>query len=102
MRKRIILILLVFGSLAINITLALAVFAQPVDQETKATPWGVIGAAIAFAAGALGTGLAQSRIGAAAMGAMAERPELLGNSIIMIAIPETVVILGFVIAIMLK
>jgi len=30
-------------------------------------------------------------------GALAEKPELAGNAIIMIAIPETMVVLGFVI-----
>jgi V/A-type H+/Na+-transporting ATPase subunit K len=60
-----------------------------------------IGAAIAFAGGALGTGLAQSRIGAAGAGAIAERPEVVGSIIILEAIPETLVILGFVVAAMI-
>jgi V/A-type H+/Na+-transporting ATPase subunit K len=57
-----------------------------------------IGAAIAFAGGAIGTGWAQSRIGAAGAGAIAERPETVGSIIILEAIPETMVILGFVVA----
>jgi V/A-type H+/Na+-transporting ATPase subunit K len=60
-----------------------------------------VGAAIAFAAGAIGTGWAQSRIGAAGAGAIAERPETAGSIIILEAIPETMVILGFVIAAMI-
>jgi V/A-type H+-transporting ATPase subunit K len=60
-----------------------------------------IGAAIAFAAGAIGTGWAQSRIGAAGAGAIAERPEISGSIIILEAIPETLVILGFVVAAMI-
>jgi V/A-type H+/Na+-transporting ATPase subunit K len=60
-----------------------------------------IGAAIAFAGGALGTGLAQSRIGAAGAGAIAERPEVVGSIIILEAIPETLVILGFVVSAMI-
>ena len=31
-------------------------------------------------------------------GAIAERPELVGSAIILVAIPETMVILGFVVA----
>jgi V/A-type H+-transporting ATPase subunit K len=66
------------------------------------TGWEIaIGAAIAFGAGALGTGLAQSRIGAAGAGAVAERPELTGTIFIMEAIPETLAILGFVVAAMI-
>jgi V/A-type H+/Na+-transporting ATPase subunit K len=60
-----------------------------------------IGAAIAFAGGAIGTGWAQSRIGAAGAGTVAERPETIGSMIILEAIPETLVILGFVVASMI-
>jgi V/A-type H+/Na+-transporting ATPase subunit K len=60
-----------------------------------------IGAAIAFAGGAIGTGWAQSRIGAAGAWAIAERPETSGSIIILVAIPETLVILGFVVAAMI-
>jgi V/A-type H+/Na+-transporting ATPase subunit K len=55
-------------------------------------------AALAIGLSALATGLAQSRIGAAMAGAVAERPELVGVTIILVAIPETMVILGLVIA----
>jgi V/A-type H+-transporting ATPase subunit K len=57
-----------------------------------------VGAAIAFAAGAIGTGWAQSRIGSAGAGTLAERPEMSGTIIILEAIPETLAILGFVVA----
>ncbi len=60
-----------------------------------------VGAAIAFGAGAIGTGWAQSRIGAAGAGTLAERPEMTGTVIIMEAIPETLAILGFVVAAMI-
>ena len=60
-----------------------------------------IGAAIAFATGALGTGWAQSRIGSAGAGTLAERPEMSGTIIILEAIPETLAILGFVVASMI-
>lgn len=66
------------------------------------TGWEIpIGAAIAFGAGAIGTGWAQSRIGAAGAGTLAERPEMTGSVIIMEAIPETLAILGFVVAAMI-
>jgi V/A-type H+-transporting ATPase subunit K len=59
-----------------------------------------VGAGLAVGLGAIGTGLAQSRIGAAAMGAIAEKPELTGRAILLLAIPETLVILGFAVAAM--
>jgi V/A-type H+-transporting ATPase subunit K len=58
-------------------------------------------AAIAFRLGALGTGIAQSKIGAAGAGTIAEKPETFGLMIILVAIPETLVILGFVVASMI-
>ncbi len=57
-----------------------------------------LGAALAVGLCALATGFAQSKIGSAACGALAERPELSGTMIILLAIPETMVLLGFVIA----
>jgi V/A-type H+-transporting ATPase subunit K len=64
--------------------------------------WAVpIGAAIAFVGGAIGTGWAQSRIGAAGAGTIAERPETSGIFIVLVALPETLTILGFVIAAMI-
>jgi V/A-type H+-transporting ATPase subunit K len=60
-----------------------------------------IGAGLAVGLAAIGTGIAQGRIGAAAMGAVAEKPELLGRAILFVAIPETLVILGFAVAAMI-
>ena len=59
-----------------------------------------IGAGLAVGLAAIGTGLAQSRIGAAGAGVIAEKPEMLGSIILLIAIPETMVILGFAVAAM--
>lgn len=60
-----------------------------------------IGAALAVGLCALGTGYAQGKIGSAGMGAIAEKPEVAGSVIVGIAIPETAVILGFVVATMI-
>jgi len=58
-------------------------------------------AALALGLSALATGWAQSKIGAAGAGTLAEKPELTATIIILVAIPETMVILGFVIAAMI-
>ena len=60
-----------------------------------------LGAGLAIGLAALGTGFAQAKIGAAGMAAIAEKPELTGRSILMVAIPETLVILGFAVAAMI-
>jgi len=57
-----------------------------------------IGAALAVGLPALATGWAQSKIGSAGAGTLAEKPELSGLIIILVAIPETMVLLGFVVA----
>jgi len=60
-----------------------------------------LAAAIAVGLGALGTGWAQSRIGAAGAGTLAEKPELLNSIFLILALPETIVVLGFVVAAMI-
>jgi len=61
----------------------------------------VLAAALAIAVPALATAWAQSRIGPAIAASMAEKPELSTTAILMIAIPETMVILGFVVAVLI-
>ncbi len=60
-----------------------------------------IAAALAIGLPAFGTAIAQSRIGAAGCGTIAEKPDTAGTIILLIAIPETMVILGFVVAVVL-
>ncbi len=60
-----------------------------------------LAAALAMGLPAAATAWAQSRIGSAGAGAMAEKPELRATVIIMLAIPETMVILGFVVAVLI-
>jgi V/A-type H+-transporting ATPase subunit K len=58
-------------------------------------------AALAIGLTALATAWVQSKVGAAGAGALAEKPELTATIIILVAIPETMVILGFVVAAMI-
>jgi V/A-type H+-transporting ATPase subunit K len=60
-----------------------------------------IGAGIAIAGAGLATGRAQAAVGAGGTGAITEKPELFGNVLLLFAIPETIVVFGFVIAILL-
>ncbi len=59
-----------------------------------------IGAGLAVGLAAIATGIAQSRIGSAGIGAITEKEELTGRVILLLAIPETLVILGFAVAAM--
>lgn len=60
-----------------------------------------LGAALAVGITAIAAGLAEKSIGAAAVGAMAEKEELFGKGLILTVIPETLVIFGLVISIMI-
>jgi V/A-type H+-transporting ATPase subunit K len=65
------------------------------------TFWMALSAALALGLPALATAWAQGRIGPAAAASLAEKPELSTTAIILIAIPETMVILGFVVAVLI-
>ena len=60
-----------------------------------------IAGAIAISGGAIGTGMAQSAIGSAGIGLIAEKPEAQGIAILFMVLPETILIFGFVIAILI-
>ena len=60
-----------------------------------------IGAGLAIGLSALAAGLAEKEIGAAAVGAMVEKDESFGKGLILTIIPETLVIFGLVVAILI-
>jgi V/A-type H+-transporting ATPase subunit K len=63
--------------------------------------YGLIAAAIAFGLGAIGAGIAISHVGAAAMGAVAEKPQIAGQALIFVALAEGLVVFGFITALMI-
>ncbi|AGN25424.1 H+transporting two-sector ATPase subunit C [Candidatus Methanomassiliicoccus intestinalis] len=60
-----------------------------------------VGAGLAVGLAGIGSGIAEANIGAAAVGAMAENEKLFGKGLILTVIPETIVIFGLVISILL-
>ena len=60
-----------------------------------------IGAGLAIGLSAIGSGIAEQQIGAAAVGATAENEEMFGKALILTVIPESLVIFGMVIAILI-
>ncbi|MDV6374370.1 V-type ATP synthase subunit K [Deinococcus arenicola] len=54
-----------------------------------------LGAGLALGLGAVGTGIAQARIGSSLVGAVAEDPSKAGSLLLYFLIPETLVIFGF-------
>ncbi|HLG23453.1 MAG TPA: V-type ATP synthase subunit K [Candidatus Nanoarchaeia archaeon] len=60
-----------------------------------------ISSAIAIAGSAIAAAWAEKEIGVAAVGAMAEKEELFGKGLILTVIPETLVIFGLVVALLI-
>ena len=63
--------------------------------------WGMMAAAVAAGASALGAAYAVAHVGSAAVGAIAEKPELLGRLLILVGLAEGIAIYGLIIAILI-
>ncbi|MBW2999871.1 V-type ATP synthase subunit K [Candidatus Woesearchaeota archaeon] len=59
-----------------------------------------LAASIAIGVSSIATAIAEKAIGSAAVGAMAEKEALFGKGLILTVIPETIVIFGLVVAIL--
>ncbi|MFB6143721.1 MAG: hypothetical protein ABEJ98_00275 [Candidatus Nanohaloarchaea archaeon] len=60
-----------------------------------------VGAGVAIGLSALATGWAQAKIGSAGVGALAEDDSLFGQVLILTVIPETMVIFGLVVSLII-
>lgn len=67
----------------------------------EAAKWGYLGAALSVGAACLGAGLAVGLVGAAAMGALSERPEIAGRVLIFLGLAEGIAIYGLIVAVMI-
>ena len=67
-------------------------------QQAVADPYASLAAGVSTGLAALGAGVAVSGTGAAAIGAIAEKPEALGRSLIFVGLAEGVAIYGLLIA----
>ncbi len=86
--------------------LSVPAFSQEANPGREATPNSgrgliAIGMGLAVGLGALGTAIAQARIGPAGVGSVAEKPETFGMALIFFLLPETLVIFGLVVAFLL-
>lgn len=104
--------LLCLGMLAGSVALAEAAGAAGAEQEAteavalaagaKSTPSALFWAiGITMAGGSLAAGYAVAKVGSAAMGAAAERPELLGKAIAFVGLGEGIALFGFLISLFL-
>ena len=72
-------------------------------EQIRATQLGMkaLGAGIAVGLTGIGTGVAEMAIGSAAVGATAENKDIFGLALLFTVIPETIVIFGLVVALLL-
>jgi V/A-type H+-transporting ATPase subunit K len=76
----------------------------PVGASTFAVgahSWAFIAAALATGLSSLGAGFAVANVGAAAVGALAEKPELLGRALILVGLAEGIAIYGLIVSILI-
>src|SRR5512137_1380064 len=71
--------------------------ALPPDAWT----WGLVAAALATGASSLAGGYAVAKLGAAAVGALAEKPDLFGRLLIFVGLAEGIAIYGVIISILI-
>jgi len=63
--------------------------------------WVVMSAALCVLGATIGAGYAVAHVGAAALGAASEKPEIMGRALIFVGLAEGIAIYGLVVAIML-
>jgi V/A-type H+-transporting ATPase subunit K len=63
--------------------------------------WGLVAAALATGLSALGAAYAVAHVGSAAVGALAEKPELLGRVLILVGLAEGIAIYGLIVSILI-
>jgi len=73
--------------------------ASPAPTSTENNKWAFIAAAIAVSVGSIAGGGAVGYLGAAAMGAMSEKPELFARALVFVALAEGIAIYGLIIGI---
>ncbi len=98
------------GLTALALTALLAALARVVGAQTagpvnalseRVMMSGLISAAASTAIGAIAAAYAVSHVGAAALGAMGERPEVAGRALIFVGLAEGIAIYGLIVSIMI-
>jgi V/A-type H+/Na+-transporting ATPase subunit K len=70
-----------------------------VSSQTVA--WGLLAAALSTALGTIGAGYAVAKVGSAAAGTIAEKPELFGRALVLVGLAEGIAIYGLIVSILI-
>jgi V/A-type H+-transporting ATPase subunit K len=71
------------------------------SSDPEVLQWALLSAALAVGLSALAAAYAVGRVGSAAVGALAEKPELMGRLLILVGLAEGIAIYGLIIAILI-
>lgn len=80
---------------------AAAQTAARAGAESGVAPWAMMAAAIATGVSTLAAGYAVAVVGSAAVGAVAEKPELIGRVVILVGLAEGIAIYGLIVAVLI-
>lgn len=80
---------------------AAAQAAETVATDPGVAQWAMISAALAAGMSTLAAGYAVAVVGGAAVGALAEKPELLGRVLILVGLAEGIAIYGLIVAVLI-
>lgn len=98
-------LLLLFGLILLSTLFGAVapVAAAPAAQQPggDSAQWGFLAAALATGLATIGAGIAVAATGAAALGAIAERPELFGRSLVYVGLAEGIAIYGLIVSIII-
>lgn len=100
---RVSLVIGVCATLLLGASYAFAAEVQP-GAPAMGDPiwqWGLIAAALSTGLSALAAGIAVARVGSAAIGLMAEKPELFGRILILVGLAEGIAIYGLIVSILI-
>jgi len=99
------IVALFFGMIGIaTVVTPITLFGQQsvVPQSSGGSAgWAFLAAGLSISVSVLGAGIALSRIGAAAMAALAEKPEIMGSAIVFAGLAEGLSIWGLIVAVLI-
>jgi len=101
------LMLALAAAVAIGVTFMLQMMpaaaqtATHTAADSAVAPWAMMAAAIAAGLSSLAAGYAVAVVGSAAVGALAEKPELLGRVLILVGLAEGIAIYGLIVAVLI-
>ena len=103
MKRFIIIIILALVFITASLVFAQEASANAAEATTASSTamWKYIAAAMAVGVSCIGGGIAVGQIGAAAMGAMSENPELSGKALPYAGLAEGICLWGFLVALLI-